>query len=41
MMLGRLLCWLGLHQVVITRPATMQPAVGHCVRCPKSYEWTR
>jgi len=49
-MLGRLFCWLGLHQPVVTVPGTVDPerrrtggwatsAYGRCARCDKPYQW--
>ena len=40
-MIGKILCWLGLHQPVITHPAEdlSDSAYGFCARCNKSYQW--
>jgi hypothetical protein len=41
--IGRLLCWLGLHQPLVVRPsaAIEESAVGVCGRdgCEKVYQW--
>jgi hypothetical protein len=45
-MLGRLLCWLGFHDVIITHPLTLdadgnywRSPMGCCTRCNKPYQW--
>ncbi len=46
-MIARLLCWLGMRQVVITHTGHVmrdnrnrrETAVGFCARCQRRYEW--